>query len=187
MNNKKGFTLIELLAVIVILGVIMLIAIPSISTVITNARRDSFLRTADSYIDAARNMAISGTIQFQVDPNKATVVSVRAIDLEKGQGSTAKSPFGSEWNTLDTETSAYVVIHNSVTDTADPKYLYYFAGLDKAGNCMELTQESTGTRSSVKTGCSITKITESGVNAGNFKLLVDGKEVTLEQNYVMFK
>ena len=29
MKNKKGFTLIELLAVIIILGVLMLVAIPS--------------------------------------------------------------------------------------------------------------------------------------------------------------
>ena len=30
--NKKGFTLIELLAVIIILGVLMIIAIPSVTT-----------------------------------------------------------------------------------------------------------------------------------------------------------
>ena len=36
--NKKGFTLIELLAVIVIMGILMAIAIPSINLVITNSR-----------------------------------------------------------------------------------------------------------------------------------------------------
>lgn len=35
MKEKKGFTLIELLAVIVILGVIMMIAIPSVTGYIT--------------------------------------------------------------------------------------------------------------------------------------------------------
>ena len=34
MKNKKGFTLIELLAVIIILGVLMLVAIPSESSML---------------------------------------------------------------------------------------------------------------------------------------------------------
>ena len=38
--NKKGFTLIELLAVIVVLGVVLLLAMPSILDSI-NASRDS--------------------------------------------------------------------------------------------------------------------------------------------------
>ena len=37
--NKKGFTLIELLAVIIILGILMLIAIPSVTNYINNSRQ----------------------------------------------------------------------------------------------------------------------------------------------------
>ena len=55
MKNKKGFTLIELLAVIVILGILMLVAIPAVSRTIENARRDTFLNTAKSYINAVKN------------------------------------------------------------------------------------------------------------------------------------
>jgi type IV pilus assembly protein PilA len=39
---KKGFTLVELLAVIVILAVILAIAIPGISSVISNASKSAF-------------------------------------------------------------------------------------------------------------------------------------------------
>lgn len=183
--NKKGFTLIELLAVIVILGVIMLIAVPSISTVITNSRRDSFLRSADSYIDSARNMAISGTVQFQVDPTKATAVSIRAVDLESGEGDSAKSPFGSKWVTDTASTSTYVIIHNSGSKD-DPKYVYYFAGVDAAGNCMELTREGEGTRGKVTTGCTITAIEKSKLGTG-VSLQVGGKTVTLGTNDVVFE
>ena len=40
--NKKGFTLIELLAVIIILGVLLLIAVPSVSKYITNSSKAFF-------------------------------------------------------------------------------------------------------------------------------------------------
>ena len=40
-TNKNGFTLIELLAVIIILGVLMIIAIPSVTTVACEWKKDS--------------------------------------------------------------------------------------------------------------------------------------------------
>lgn len=41
-NNKKGFTLIELLAVIVILSIIMVIAVPQILNVIQNSKKTAW-------------------------------------------------------------------------------------------------------------------------------------------------
>src|SRR5574344_609742 len=52
--NKKGFTLIELLAVIVILGVIMVIAVPAVTKYIDNSRKEGFTKTASGVVDAAR-------------------------------------------------------------------------------------------------------------------------------------
>lgn len=58
-NNKKGkqggFTLIELLAVITIMGILMMVAIPAVSRTIENSRRDTFANTAKAYIDAVKN------------------------------------------------------------------------------------------------------------------------------------
>ncbi|CAH1054211.1 type II secretion system protein [Paenibacillus pseudetheri] len=53
-ENQKGFTLIELLAVIVILGIIAVIAIPMIGNIITKSKADSDLATARQVYDAAR-------------------------------------------------------------------------------------------------------------------------------------
>ncbi|MDD2434918.1 MAG: prepilin-type N-terminal cleavage/methylation domain-containing protein [Bacilli bacterium] len=41
-NNIKGFTLVELLAVIVIIGLISLIIIPSITKVIKSAEKETY-------------------------------------------------------------------------------------------------------------------------------------------------
>ena len=53
MNNKKGLTLIELLAVIVVLGIVAAIAIPSIGGVIERSKKNADAATLKLIEDAA--------------------------------------------------------------------------------------------------------------------------------------
>ena len=61
--NAKGFTLIELLAVITIMGILMMVAIPTVSRTIENSRKDTFIDTAKSYINGAKNMWAADNLQ----------------------------------------------------------------------------------------------------------------------------
>ena len=73
MRNNKGFTLVELLAVIVIMGILMMVAIPSVTRTIENSRKDTFVDIAKSYGNAARtlwtsdNLTCNGTVSSAVD------------------------------------------------------------------------------------------------------------------------
>ena len=163
--NVKGFTLIELLAVIIIMGILMMTAIPAVTKYIENSRKDTFWQTAKSYIDAARTSLLNGeygvdavfvptaevsatTIEdgqpCEVPPaGKVTLIPISIIEMEKGKG---KSSFNRDM------TDGYVLVVNEGTSTKD-KPVYYFAGVDKGMNGIDIfTSESALGRSKVKKG-----------------------------------
>ena len=127
--NRKGFTLIELLAVIVILGVLLAIAIPSVAKYINIAKKNTFIENVQSYASAARNEAFLINSQFQlpISSGQATVISFQklATALENG-GKT--SSYGGSF----VEAYSYVLIVNDGT-AEHPHYTYYIAALDEKG------------------------------------------------------
>ncbi len=112
-NKKKGFTLIELLAVIIILGVLLIIAVPSVTSYIANSRKNAYIDTAKEIAGSARNLVNSGKLEmFDTD----TTYYIDSNCLETENGST--SPYG-EFD------KAYVV----VTYHGDG-YDYYWTSVD---------------------------------------------------------
>lgn len=91
--NAKGFTLIELLAVITIMGILMMVAIPTVSRTIENSRKDTFIDTMKSYINGAKNMwaadnlkckAATGTGDFlsSAVPTGTYYINVDSSDID---------------------------------------------------------------------------------------------------------
>lgn len=143
-KNNKGFTLIELLAVIVIMGILMVIAIPMMTRYIENSRKDTFISTAKAYINGAKYQYLNddfGSCSAGAAGVKGYII-LDKIDLDSGGN---KSSFGN--TTIDTENS-YVLIE---TD-AEGKVTYSIAIRDKKSNGVTLTKEAELGRSSVSKG-----------------------------------
>ena len=128
--NKKGFTLIELLAVIVILGLLMAIAIPSVTRYITQSRKKTLVNSIDSFITATTTAVNNNEFGALSDSSVLYYIPVSnvennsCISLEKG----GTNPFG-DWNVT------YVAVHYNPDKFS---YDYYFTFYDKAGYGMDL-------------------------------------------------
>ena len=129
--NKKGFTLVELLAVIVILGLLMAIAIPSVTKYITQSRKKTLISSIDAYVTAVTT-AVNDN-QYGALSNESVCYYVPVSDkgndscvsLEKG----GTDPFG---NWLE----AYVIVNY---DSSKYSYDYWFTFIDDGGYGMKAT------------------------------------------------
>ena len=71
--KSAGFTLIELLAVITIMGILMMVAIPSVSRTIENSRRDAFADVAKQYINTVRNAVLADELNCTINGTTQSV------------------------------------------------------------------------------------------------------------------
>lgn len=141
--NKKGFTLIELLAVIVILAILMTLAITAMSGYITNARKDTFITTAQQYANAARLSFVNGEYDATIARGHCIAIKTNNIALESGS---KDSPFGPAYE----DTSSYVVIRNvSSAGDKNDRYEYYVQMVDSRGNGFGLMKEADVERENV--------------------------------------
>lgn len=87
--NAKGFTLIELLAVITIMGILMVVAIPAVSRTIENSRKDTFINTAKEYVAGAKNMWAADNLQCGAYYSSAVENGTYYIEVNSAADSSA--------------------------------------------------------------------------------------------------
>jgi len=153
MNRKnKGFTLIELLAVIVILGLLMAIAIPSVTKYITQSRKKTVTTTIGNYVGALTNQVNDMEYTF-TGANTIYAVPIECIALERG----GTNPFG-KWYQANNAYWAYVLVqYNDETSS----YTYGFTFKDSAGYGMmpTATNKIDEKGSQISTNLSLTRPT----------------------------
>ena len=154
--NRKGFTLIELLAVIVILGILMLTAIPAVTRAIAKSRKNTFWQNAKQYIQAAQTQFLAGEY-YNGDvvcsvPADGEAFKIAVSDITLDGGSTKKSSFGAEYQTgNDSCVPAVYVVNEGSGENV--KLVWYFSGADKSKNGIPTaTKEKEIGFSSVVTG-----------------------------------
>ncbi len=125
MNKNKGFTLIEILATVIIMGIIMLIAVPAVTGYISDTRKEVYIKNAESYIEsAARMIMVKKEITIPRREDVTFYLPIQCITIEEG----GKSSYG-DWQ------RAYVVI----TYTDGGTYKYYWASVDDSGKTVLLS------------------------------------------------
>ncbi|MBO5414865.1 MAG: type II secretion system protein [Bacilli bacterium] len=175
-KNNKGFTLIELLAVIVILGVLMIIAVPMVTQYITSAKKGAFVSTAKAYVSSARYAYLNGdyTCGTNIDTGQGGSIAIKFTDIpvDKTGG---KSSFSQDIK-LDL---SYVIIEAD----QNGRYRYYVRMVDAGGNGWDTAvNEDTLKKQHVKNNAkldSITTIKFNGVNPASPETAQNDKTATI--------
>ena len=98
--NKRGFTLIELLAVIVIMGIILAIAVPSTVGIIDKSKRETHVKNAQ-ILTTTVNTILMLEEEVPINDGDAVLYTIGYL-IENGHLPDVKDPDGGDYGTTNT-------------------------------------------------------------------------------------
>ena len=125
-DNKKGFTLVELLAVMVILSVLLLLALPAVTRQVEESRKRTFAEDAHTVASAVKDDILMGDkVVSSTGKINYNITDVNNL-LDKKLG---KSPFGGNYETANVEVQV-----NRDPNTGKRSYSMRVCLVDDSGN-----------------------------------------------------
>lgn len=115
--SKKGFTLVELLATIVVLGVIMMIAVPNIIGIIDKNKESNKIEDAKRLVSVAQYA--NGKEKTKLDLDECRIYSLEEIDNNEFE----KSPNSDSYD----KDKSLAVVRRSASSDESSTYEYYYS------------------------------------------------------------
>lgn len=112
-NKRLAFTLVELLAVVVILGILMMIAIPNTVSLIDRNKKTNYIENAKTFVSLVQNkVQVDKTLELPTNSNTALVVTLDYLNTSDVE----ESPYGEKYD----KDASFVAITLEMS-----KYVYY--------------------------------------------------------------
>ena len=111
--RKNGFTFVELLAMLTVIGIIMLVAIPNISGMLKNQRLGSLKTDAMSMVEATKTKVVKDKFMIKPKVGECVVFPLNYVDDNEN---ITKGPNGGLYDQFDS-----IVVYTRVGN----KYKYY--------------------------------------------------------------
>ena len=134
MRNKKGFTLVELLAVIVVLAIIILVAMPAVMSAMDKARRNSLTNEANELIRITQTAYSDDVMNSKVPAGKSYCYSIEWL---KSNGFLEKNLTNYKGSVLLKATSGATEYKIYLSNG-----MYYFSGVE--GDAIEASKLNPG-------------------------------------------
>lgn len=115
--KKNGFTLVELLAMLTVIGIIMVVAIPNISGMLRNQRLNQIKHDANSMIESAKMKVSKNKLSAKLGSGECMVFSLYYLDENEN---IVKGPNGGNYDLFDS-----VVVVTKVDTPESKRYDYH--------------------------------------------------------------
>ncbi len=115
MKNYKAFTLVSILAVVVILGILMMIAIPNTLSMIDKNKMSTYIENAKTFVSLVKNkVQTDKSLEIPYDSTGAFVMSLGYLNTNDIN----ETPYGGEYD----KDASFVAI---LFDESSHQYKYY--------------------------------------------------------------